>query len=548
MAVRIPLVDILGKRGIWLLEFEVGGRPFRFAEERVTVTTEAGVEIRYSEGLAPLALPVVTGARPSIPVSISSDVDWALLVAEGSPLDLGAATLRRFFQGQTLERARVHVRGQVESPSYDKKGSDLTFTVSERPGRLADRIVRPGARVDSNTWPISSPGFSIDKKSGKGRAYPWFFGVPGQLPDGSIVAAVPVPTVEFKANDPGTRVGLCRDAIEATSVTIFDATDTPITSSVRSVVMSQDLLNLPISTATIGPPPLQTAEGGRHFYAGYGLSTGGGLLRRDRSGALRGAGEITRYLMERFIRRVDLDPRFDAAEDFLNNWKIDTYLDGEDLSWWDFLTKELWPLLPAVVVRGPAGIYLEVIDFAATSSDVIYELNADRRGVVRAPGVETVNGATIANQITLKYCPKRDSGVFHEELTVSGEAGYLRDRAFAEPRDRRVLANVFCRRSQSLYGRRSVVRTTHMIWDRSTAGLTLGWWAARDSIPRRRLTYTGSHGLESVPPWKPVLIRDSELHYDGVIGWLEPVIAGAAEDTATVIVQDHPHIGRRPTV
>ena len=545
MSITVPLADIDGKRGMWLLDFNVGGLPFRFAESRVVVLTEDGEQLQYSEGLGELELSVVQDAEPTQRVTISSSVDWALLVAQGNPLDLGRATLRRFFTGQTFERTRVQLRGDIESPGYDKKGADLVFTIAERPNRLADPIIRPHGRIDEDTFPISGGMFHIDEKSGDSRPYPTVFGYPGQLPN-KVVPAVPVPVCEARNNNSATRVVLTRGEADASDVDLWKLND-GVDTDTRPVSLVRDLLNVQLSTATVGNSLSQMQDGGI-YYAGFSFANGGGVLRPDRSGPLRGAGEITRFIMNRFIRRVGLDSRFDAVQDILDQWKIDTYVDGEDVSWWEFLTNELWPLLPVVQVRGPDGIYLEVIDFAAEERDTRFELNADRRAVTRVPGVETVGGEDIANEITLKYAPRRDSGKFHKELTVSGDAGFLQTRQFLEPSSRRVLSNVFCRRSQDLYGAtRRDIRTTHMIWDRATAGLSLNWWAARDGIPRRRLRYRGGHGLESVPPWKPIVIRDSELHLDGAIGWLEDIIAGPAGDEAIVIIQDHPHIGTRAT-
>ena len=540
----VPLVDTRGKRGIWLLDFNVGGRPFQFAEEKVVLLTEDGDEVTYLEGLGQLDLSVINGPVPSTDVVISSDIDWPLLVAEGNVLDLGQATIRRWFEGQTLERARVQLRGEIESPAYDRVGADLTFTVTERPLRRSDPIIQPHARIDANTWPITAT-FTIDEKSGDSRPYPWIFGYPGELPDGTVVAAVPVPTAEFKQSNQDTRVALSRGPIEATSVDLFNYTG-GVTTNTRTVDEVRDLRNMLVATATVGNM-LASPSGGQLYYAGFSQTNGGGVLRRDRSAAIRGAGELTRFIMQRFIRRTQLDPSFDAVQDRLDAWKIDTWLDGEDLKWWEFLTRELWPLMPVVPVRRSEGISLEFIDFAAETRDARFELNADRRAVTRVPGIETLNGQSMVNEITLKYAPKRDSGRFHQVLTVSAEAGFLQDREFGANKDRRVLANVFCRRSQSLYNVRKAVRTTHMTWDRPTAGLILQWWAARDSIPRRRIRYRGGHGLESVPPWKPVVLRDSELHIDGAVAWLEDIEAGPGEDTAVLIVQDHPHIGTRST-
>jgi hypothetical protein len=253
---------------------------------------------------------------------------------------------------------------------------------------------------------------------------------------------------------------------------------------------------------------------GSRLYAGF-AAIGGGILRPDRSRALRGAGEITRFVLERWCPRIRLDSaRLAEVEDRMDAYQIDTWLNS-DSSWWSWLTGELWPLLPVLPAQGPGGLYLRWYDWSATHEQSIADLDADGRELVRQPGVR-LSGSPGPNEVTLQYAPARDSDRYLEEVIVTSEVG-RRELVDVDETitDTRIVSSPYAVLGRSLYRRRPETRATALTWDQATATLIALGIVEREAVPRRLVDYVGGHVLESLPIASVVTITDSELYLDG---------------------------------
>ena len=99
----------------WLLDLEVGGRVYRFADSPIEVSTDNGDTLSYREGLQPIETSSKRdgAAQQTQAISLKSGVDWALLEARGHSIERSPCTLRRWHSGLTYERARVQLEGMA---------------------------------------------------------------------------------------------------------------------------------------------------------------------------------------------------------------------------------------------------------------------------------------------------------------------------------------------------------------------------------------------------------------------------------------------------
>ncbi len=102
----------------------------------------------------------------------------------------------------------------------------------------------------------------------------------------------------------------------------------------------------------------------------YGLTTG------QQGGPLKTAHELIALVLGASAYPVDW-PRFYAALDRVPTFDVAGYVD-ERVAVWDFVSRELLPLLPVSLRNGPNGLYMMVADFTATVDQAIGTLYAGR--------------------------------------------------------------------------------------------------------------------------------------------------------------------------
>jgi hypothetical protein len=177
----------------WLVDLQIGGRIYRYAQQELDVTTNAGATLHYSSGLGALDLSggsALTMGDASASFDVTALEDWALLASRGLQLDGGHGVIRRWTEGTTYERARVMLRGFISNPQYGFLGEPLSVTVSRQPRLQASQLPHPRMIVDSSTW--SEPA-SI----AVGVAYPVVIGAPGHTESSTPIPCVPVPQAQW---------------------------------------------------------------------------------------------------------------------------------------------------------------------------------------------------------------------------------------------------------------------------------------------------------------------------------------------------------------
>lgn len=108
------------------------------------------------------------------------------------------------------------------------------------------------------------------------------------------------------------------------------------------------------------------------FSTFYGAHSG------RQAGPLRTVQDLLIHVLSSSAHPVDW-PRLYAALDRIPLFDVEGYLD-ERVKVWDFVSRELLPLLPMSIRRGPKGLYALVADLSATVDDAIGTIRAGYDG------------------------------------------------------------------------------------------------------------------------------------------------------------------------
>jgi hypothetical protein len=501
-----------------LLDLTFGGQVFRFATEAAEVTTDDGRTFRYDVGLSDFDFDFSDAALDlSVGVTIESGVDWAELAAQGTQLERAPATLRRWFVGQVLERARVVVRGITSDPEYGAVDDPFELSVMSAPIEQSDTLPRTQHTVSASTWPVTLLGF--DEKL-EGAQYPIVIGYPGTLGDGVGAPAVPALMVDFDVTDRNSDVLVAGHPVDAIRVSLHDLTDNPAV-GVRPIAAGADLLGQACSLVNFvgGGAFVQSAD--RSWYSGFDIDNGGGLLRDG--AALRGAGEVLRYFFEKHTR-IQIDRgRWLSQEPRLNRYKVDAWINSST-NVYDWMQAVIMPFLPVLPVQTSSGLYYRHLDWKAPSYKASRRLDADRGQIERQSGFRSL-GDPIYNEIAVEYAPYATSSRFRKRVVVTAQAGATTlDPASVD--DARIVENYRCKVSQGLFGVKPQTFQFPAIWDDATATLVARDLANRFALPHRRISYTGGAALESLTIGDLILLNDSELYISDAPALVFEVNAG----------------------
>ena len=512
----IPRAQIRDKRGVWLLDLTIAGAVYRLGDEDAVVTDADGTAHAYVAALArPDATEEAGSVDRTVAVTLSPDagVDWSLLVARGIDLSQGTGILRRWFEGQVLEQAEVVHEGDVKRPSYGDLNEGLTFSLERRPWDDETLIPEATAVVDEATWPTtrSSSAYASDDAV-YGVAYPVIIGFPGAIGFVGLAAAPITPAspgllVEYSIGATAyfdSRILIAGHEIEATTVRLYDMSDG--LDDTRSVKTMADKLGRTVSyvdflSATGIRPRL-----GHEYRVAFSTLTGGGLYNRTRTAALRGAGEVSRALLEGSLgalpaTRIRIDVgRMEAARPLLDRYKVDAWI-AERVQPWQWIVDHLVPMLPVREMQGPGGLYLQVWRRDATKADAVMHLDADIGDVTRDGPVD-VSDEVIANHITVDYGPTI-SGGYQRRIILTGTP---------DASDARQRGSNRCLVSQQRYGVRSVEIELELVNDDATAEQVARDIAARLALPTSSLVVVGDAELGSVDLGDVVTFTDSTLH------------------------------------
>lgn len=520
--------QVLGRRTAVLLDLEAYGRVFRYstADELVEVVDAEGGVYTYLPGLVTGFLAELVGNIEEVDAAIPSTEDepWARLVERGYSFDDARATLRRWYEGLTLELCTVLIRGWTVGSTYGGKDDPLSFIV-ERQLRRSGTIGDSRAVVDDTTWPISY-GAELDEAS-VGRSYPIIIGRPGRVLYQAYNAeraegVSPGLLAEYNPSWPeGSRLIIADGEIAASTVRMSDKAGN--FTRTRTVKTGPDGLGRTVSyvdwTNLSGEWRIHPQPGNEYR---IGFPTGGGVVGPDGT-ELRGLGEVVLWMMQQW-GRFDFDVgAFKAHQRFLDRFRIDCFID-QRLPLWDWLQSHVLETFPVEWVEGPRGGYLLPFAFMARREEATLHVDsspdvADQaEGSVRVARTQDLRavGTPTANRITLRYGLAGGDLKLRRRLVADAEA---------DDSDSRVLANALCRVSQSLLrnpergddGVRELEAESYVVLDDDVAQLVLQWLVWKHAVTRHEVVVVGGHELDLVQPGEVLRWSDAELFVDDVL-------------------------------
>lgn len=535
----VPTPDETRGQAVWLLDLTIGGQAFRFATRATSIVNDAGEPIQYALGLRETTWNLAaTVWDASIGLEIEAAIDWARIVARGTPIERSPGILRRAFPGQTLERARTIIEGLVVNVDYGAADETLTITLSAQPVERSDVVPGPAQRVDSSTWPVDEASF--DEKI-EGAAYPLVVGAPGHNGAGAPLPVVPGLMVDFAGNRRQSKVAFSGFPVHATEIAAYDLTDNPTSDYPRDVLEATDLLGQHVSYFDFqgGGGFSQAAD--RQWYVGFNDSNRG-ILSDDNSGGVRGAGEAIRVLLSRFTGLpLDLG-RMAAQADVLDGYLVDSHTMNPG-PMWDWVTRSIVPMLPVLELWADGRLYYRWINWRAKQTDATAYLSADLKQIERTTPVRTLDGS-IWNEFTIEFARFAGSTRYRNRRIITGESGQL-SRIPGAVTDERILADQRCRQSQGMYGLKPLLVPLAHTWDEATAVRVGKDLAARFALPKRRIGYQGGPELEALEVGQVVLLTDGDLFVSDEVAivW-DIVIGGGPQVGLDLVLVDSPSLIR----
>lgn len=506
--------DILGRRGRFLLELDLLGRVYRFADDGpVDVDTRDGRSARWFGGLVVGDVPRHATSL-AVEIVASTGVDWAKLAAQGHDLRTGTARLLRWYDGQVLEEAEVLIVGLVADPEWGDQREGLTLSIVRAAWQDHTRIPAADARVSYDTWPVDA-NYDIDEPA-VDATYPIVIGCPGDRAWGNNNAAGATPAYLVEFSDALTRsysskLLIAGHAVEASSVTVFDLTANVAESC--AVQHTSDLLGRRVAYVTFTATTDLLPGAGHEYWVAWPSTSGGGVPNRTHTGPLRGLGELLVFLLgdelvtvDRKVRvPVDLG-RQEAQRALLDQFHVDGAITaGVDVI--AFIEAHLVPFFPIERIEGPDGLYYRAIRYDATAAEAIYELevgrNCERTGRIRASSIP------VYNRFRLDYAV-RNGGKAMGRVLLTGDLA-----------DTDHHPDQLCAISQAREARRSGgdgviewAKTAYMVWEDATAQLAAAHLALKHAIPPTVDQVTGGEELAQLETGDVVLYRDAGTYRD----------------------------------
>lgn len=523
--------------GHWLIDLYLGGRVLRFATAPLDVPTDAGGVIRYREGLRDFQSGRSSEGAPGFSVSVELDVSeqWAELAARFVIMERSRAVLRRFYEGQTLEAARVLVDGFVSGFAYGEPDEAVSFAVVREVWNHSRKMPTAGMVVDETTWPVRA-GFETDEKI-IGTWYPMVWGTPGNI-GGTIVPATEGLLVEWRNAPPNDRrLLLAGHRVAAAEVTVFDFSDEDVpVSAVVPVVHEADAVGRLCALADTTGSGL-TMELGRVYYVGW---DGPGFTRGDVP--LEGAGDLIEWTLNTWTD-VQIDrARFASVRQRLNLYRLSPYVMNSQVDPQEWLNSEVLNLLPVEVQQGDAGEWYRLRRLTATKADAVARLDADTGRIQRASAIVS-ESESIVNECAVEYAPDRSTNRYRRRVVV-GPTDNGRPSDELQPslaaEDDRFVGSYRAQVSRQQFGRQPITIQAGAVYDPATAVRIGRDVVDAQALPRRAVSYTGENELAAFSEGQIIILNDSAVGLHDVLTEIRDITTGGPEVILSLLLFDDP--------
>jgi hypothetical protein len=534
-------------RLVWLLDLQIRGKVYRFSTDIVEVASGSDVgpaAFNYRAGLEFLEYQDVVGLLDA--ESSTREVSVSVLFQAGQQegwdaiadvtRDAGQASgqLSLHLVGNTHKQREIIVDGFLDSPSYGGSSEPVEFTLQE--SDHLDPVLFPGtvSAVNHITWPqvtVGSNTLKIDDAA-RGQVYPWIFGQPGTSPpigwwgqntgffgsSPALIAQIDVTTEDNATNicklviaghetwsDPNAPVpGSVTIFCETFSVPQEQVSATETDSAGKTVTV----LNM-LST---GPSALDYITVGQEMWIGW--SARGGVINKDRTGPMRGAGEIINYLLDQSGLRVDT-LRSRAPLKAVDAYLLDFWI-NEPRSPMEIISEDILPILPMSPQLRTEGLSFVYWRWDATAEDATEHIDIEANFGDRVSPVEVSSISEIYNQITIEYCRTGEDGQLRKRLTYTHEN--FDDHA-------NVVFNQYALASFTRYGLREATIVQAPVIERDeTAVAVLDWMIRFHSQARRMVSYRLQQKYQTLEPGDVVTLTDPEIGFDRTVCLVTSVV------------------------
>lgn len=536
----ISYSEAIGERPSWLVDIDVFGRVFRFTDSPAgaVVTDAAGDSYRYEGGLSRPTLPRAAGPNRSASFSVvGDDLDWRTLIQQGRRVDASAVTLRLWYPGTALERARVMLIGRATSVEFDDEFSPVKMSVSA-PDDGTGLVPHPSMVVDSDTFPVRA-GYAVDGDT-YGADYPVIIGTPGDVADVPISSPyTPGLLVEFSdvlGDAEGSRVLIAGHRVQAGTVTLHHE-DTE-SSAVVTVAHAKDGRGRTYAyvdfTGLDDPSEPQPLAGAEYKIAWDG--TAAGAAGRNTPSAVTGAGSVILWLVQTFAPSFQLDIASQSAQ----RTKLDAYrLDFAITSPADvvsFVRRQLSSILPLDERRTEAGTSWVWRRIRATRDEAKSHLDGTPgAGNVSRITTISVDASKVTNRVVVQYGKGGKQRRFLKRLIVGPSRV-----ADGIEEDARVVESAVAKWSASMWGVRSRDIKAEAVVSAVTALQVAKDIIDAEAIPRRRFVVRGSFEHDRFDPSDVVTYTESRVGLDRVLCIVRSVTVLAASVELALEVDERP--------
>ena len=525
----------------WLLVLNIGSRTIQVnTGDPVTITGKDGEVYEFKGGLGPanyertLDLWASTPSPRSQSFQVFLDFDIALQIARGTPLFAASGELSQWYEGTPWEERRVVLRGTLEEPSYGPLNEPFAFSLTENP--IEDRAVIPEPSWTVQEGVTFTEGATVGPDPGIiGAQYPLVIGAPGQAPGVGT-------TSTFRSNDvPATPVLLVRRDTSSSTLTNFrlliaggEVTTTDIkivnltneSKTFSTSIIATDTDGLGQSYSYVNPTLGKDPAEGDQLYAIWDPDDGGGVRNWWGTGTLRGAGDVIRWALQQSTLRVDHSRLGELT--ILNSFKVDAFINAP-ISPWSWVSSNLLPLLPVSVATGPDGLYVTPWLVAGLSNEDAVEVIEEGRNAIRQGNVVYTSSDSVFNEITIRFAPNASTGSPALRRVITSQGNHDASDPNSSP-------NLWCTRSQGIFGTKRLDIETKVVYDTATAESILQYMARRHSHPRREVIYSVPRKMDWLRPGDVVKVTDADLHLSEVIGYLGSIAYGDDSLTVQVII------------
>lgn len=532
---------------VWLLDLHIRGKVYRFSTDIVEVQSGTDVgpsSFNYAAGLEFLEYEDVVGLLDA--ESSTREVSVSVLFQAGqqegwtsisdTSRDAGQATgqLSLHLVGNTHKQREIIVDGFLDSPSYGGANEPVAFTLQES-DHLDPALFPPiSAKVDHVNWPQRTAGGNSIRPDDNaiGQVYPWVFGNPGTSPpigwwgqNTGYFDATPALLAEIDITTEDNVTNACKLVI-AGHETWLDPTATPpgsvhIYSDDFSVPQLQvaaletdgsgrqiTVLNMISSSSTA----LDYIKVGAELWCGW--SGRGGVINKDRTGPMRGAGEIISYLLEQSGLRIDT-LRSRAPLKAVDAYLLDFWI-NEPRTPAEIISEDILPILPLSPQQRTEGLSFVYWRWDATAEQASDRIDINKDFGDRVSPVEVSPISEVYNQITIEFCRTGPDGQLRKRLTYTHED--YEDHA-------NVIFNQYALASFSRYGlRESPIVQAPVVERDETAIAILDWMIRFHSQARRTVAYRLPQKYQTLEPGDVVTLTDSEIGFSETVCLVTSVI------------------------